>query len=274
MSVHIEALYKNAPATLWVEDPETRILLQSLWMTAAPTIQVLVAGGHENVSAVCKQATDLGVRHVFGLVDQDFGRSNRARWSSLPASERVYRIDVHEVENLLLESQALANCSLNTKRRTQVEIENRLLNIAQNRAWWFACARFLSETKSLSREGFPPDPPPSLSSLTDAETYVNGSKWFSTTAASCPALATTSAVSTGLSGAHTQSMAALADGSWRTIFPGKQIFREVSGFIHQTVPGARAHYDLIKSIGEWLRTNGTPAQVMELRSSILARITP
>lgn len=73
MSAEIEALYKNSPAVLWVEDPETRAWLEAVWLGLRPTIELLVGAGRANVTAVCALAKESGLKHVFGLVDRDFG---------------------------------------------------------------------------------------------------------------------------------------------------------------------------------------------------------
>lgn len=272
MSTDIDALYKNAKAVLWVEDPETRAWLNAVWQGLAPTILVLVAGGRSNVIAVCEQAKNAGYRHIFGLVDQDFGTSNRHRWESLDSKERVYRLDVHEIENLLLDSAALAGCVLNTGKRKASDIDSRLVETARSRLCWVACTRFLADTRRDAIDGFPSDPN-TIASLADAEAYVNSSDWFSKTADCCPALATTAAVSTALQAAHDAATAALADGSWKTTFPGKQLFAEIRGYVHQNAKGVGARIDLVKAVGAWQRTNGRPPpQASELHTAILKRV--
>jgi hypothetical protein len=176
MSVEIDALYKNAKAVLWVEDPETRAWLEALWLGQAPTIRILVAGGHTNVAAVCQQALDYGAPNVFGLVDQDFGTSNRPRWSTLPPRERVYRFDVHEFENLLLVPDALAGCGLNVGKRTSPAINARIFEEAQRLAWWVACARFLAETRLVHR--FPAEPADAYTPIAHGCRGIRGHIWM------------------------------------------------------------------------------------------------
>ena len=91
----LDALYKNWPLVLWVEDETTKIYLDTLWQD--PQIGFLVAGGWENLTAVLHPSPP----HVFGSRDRDFGHSNRARWAN--AGVRVLRGDTFEIENFLLE---------------------------------------------------------------------------------------------------------------------------------------------------------------------------
>jgi len=271
VSSDIEALYKRAKACLWVEDPDTRVWLDAVWLGASPTIQVLVGGGYQNVVAMCQQAFDLGLKHVFGLVDQDFGSTNRQRWSQLQPNERIYRLDVHEFENLLLETTALAGCSLNTRKRVTADLDARLLNSAQSRGWWVSCARFLASTSQSATNGYPPLPGP-ITSLADAEAHVLGSAWFTTTAAACPTLAAPASVRVELTNAHALTTADLTSGAWRTCFPGKELFREISGYVYQNGAGTTGRHDLIRSIGAWQRKNAVPQQAQDLRTTILARV--
>lgn len=269
MSTDIDALYKSAKAVLWVEDPDTRAWLEAVWLGLAPTIRVLVAGGREHVSTICGQAVDAGWTHIFGLVDRDFGTSNRHRWALLQPNERVYRLDAHEFENLLLNSNALAGCRFNTGKRTISDIDARLNSSAKTRAFWVACIRFLADTSRAAKVGFPPDPK-TITSLADAEAYVNNSDWFARTAHSCPALATPAAITSALQAAYADATTALANGSWRESFPGKEVFHEISAHVHPN----KSRIDLIKAVGEWqVANNAVPPQITELRTAILARPT-
>lgn len=274
MSSDIDALYKRAKAVLWVEDPETRAFLGAVWQGLAPTIEVLVAGGQSNVDAVCEQARTAGVTHVFGLVDQDFGNSNRDRWPTLNVDERVYRLDVHEVENLLLDAVALQGCKLNTCKRTVQQIQTKIDAEAQNRAYWVACVRFLAETRRNAMAGYPPNPR-TTASLADAANHVGNSVWFSSTAIACPTLANSARVSVELQTAHTAAIAALGNGDWTTSFPGKEIFRVINGYVQQSARGLSGRIDLVKAVGEWQRDNGrVPKQATDLRNAIVGRVKP
>lgn len=268
----IDAHYKNSKAVLWVEDSDTRTWLDAVWLGSAPTIRILVAGSYGSVKIVCEQARLEGHRHVFGMTDSDFGSTNRPRWGSLDSKERVYRLDVHEFENLLLDPSALFECKLNTAKRPLADIDARIAAAATSRAWWVACVRFLAETQQAAKEGYPPPPPPSINSLTDAERHVCESLWFASTAATCSSLAAPTAVTTGLQDAYNRALAALADGTWRQSFPGKEIFQEIGAYVQPGAKGPAGRMDLIKAIGAWQRANGVPSQVSEIRTHILARV--
>jgi hypothetical protein len=71
---------------------------------------------------------------------------------------------------------------------------------------------------------------------------------------------------------HATATAALVNGSWQQSFPGKEIFRDVSGYVYQNARGVSARIDLIKAVCAWqVANNSIPAQVTQLRAAILAR---
>jgi len=268
--IDIDSHYKNAKAVLWVEDPGTRAWLEAVWLGTAPTIRILVAGGHISVKTVCEQARQAGHAHIFGLVDCDFGTTNRHKWGAI-APGQVYRLDVHEFENLLLDPVALAGCVLNTARRSTIDIQRKIELAVGRRIWWVACARVLAETQQAAVYGYPRQPGP-ISSLSDAETHIFGSDWFDKVALTCPSLASRATVTAALHAAHGAANAAIADGSWRQRFPGKEIFEEIASYVQPNAIGSAGRTDLIKAIGAWQRSNGVPDQALELRSCILARV--
>jgi hypothetical protein len=106
---HLAAIY-TAPLVLWVEDPLTRDYLDAIWTD--PDIRFLIAGGNESIPTVVEGARSDGHAHVFGFIDRDFRTSNRARWANPASRVSVFIPEAHEVENYLLDVDALAGCAL------------------------------------------------------------------------------------------------------------------------------------------------------------------
>ena len=113
------ALYRGI-INLWVEDELTREYLSAVWND--PTaVFFLIGGGNEGVGAVVKDAESAGFANVFGLIDRDFRpTTNRSHWSSPVKTFRTFVLPVHEIENDLLDPEALVASRLNTLRRTSV----------------------------------------------------------------------------------------------------------------------------------------------------------
>src|SRR5262245_23120839 len=105
-----DALY-NATLVLWVEDTVVRDYLTDAWQD--PAIRFLIAGGDVGIPAVVESARQDGHAQVFGLVDRDFRNSNRSRWLATTSDLRVFVPEAHEIENYVLDADALAGCALN-----------------------------------------------------------------------------------------------------------------------------------------------------------------
>ena len=101
------ALYRGI-INLWVEDELTREYLSAVWND--PTAVFFpIGGGNEGVGAVVKDAESAGFPNVFGLIDRDFRpTTNRSHWSSPVKTFRTFVLPVHEIENDLLDPEALA----------------------------------------------------------------------------------------------------------------------------------------------------------------------
>jgi hypothetical protein len=122
-SADMVGLYSGHAIKLWVEDMMTRAYLQDCWND--PQIGFLIAGSNEGVVSVVNHAREDGITHVFGLIDRDFGISNRNRWHAADGP-CVFRPDVHEIENELLAPTHLAGCDLNNQARSAPDVTARL----------------------------------------------------------------------------------------------------------------------------------------------------
>ena len=109
------ALYRGI-INLWVEDELTREYLSAVWNH--PTdIFFLIGGGNEGVGAVVKDAESAGFANVFGLIDRDFRRDESKSLGTPGKTFRTFVLPVHEIENDLLDPEALVASRLNTLRR-------------------------------------------------------------------------------------------------------------------------------------------------------------
>jgi hypothetical protein len=121
----LQPFLSQKPIVLIVEDRLTKFYLLDAWGPDEQYFNILVAGGKATVQGMVEELRRHGHSNVFGLVDRDFGTSNAARWSGQNGPPEILRPDFHEIENVLLDSQALEGCDLNSQRdnRTAVEME-------------------------------------------------------------------------------------------------------------------------------------------------------
>jgi hypothetical protein len=169
------SLYRGA-INLWVEDELTHAYLSEVWNS--PAVAFFIGGGNEGVRAIVKDAEESGFPNVFGLIDRDFRRTNNRGWSDPNKTFRTFILPVHEIENYLLESRALAAIALNNLGNTAAEVEAILNAAAARLCWWAACRDVVAELRLRFREGFVGDPGCDVDSESRAHDHICKSDWF------------------------------------------------------------------------------------------------
>lgn len=272
-TVMLPGFYRGA-INLWVEDQLTEVYLRKAW-NDDPSIMFVVGGGNVGVSAVLEEAEPAGLGNVFASIDRDFGITNRPDWNN-PARSKRFVSSVHEVENHLLDADALAGCSLNTAGRTAIEITARLKNHATNLAWWMAGRGVVSEVRRTIHRDFPKHPRyPTVVDQATAEAYLAAQPWFGSMQAFAPSL-TAGNLNAKLVSHHATVEGWINTGDWLKEFPGKELFRHVRDWIYQSPPNAGSSAlrddDLGKAVGEWqVANNRVPQELAELLIALKAR---
>lgn len=264
----LPTLYRSKKVYVWVEDEETRTYLNAAWED--PEIGLLVSGGHENIHAVVKSSRRDGFTHVFGFRDRDFGRSNRATWQN--KETEVMTSAAFEVENLLLDSEAMAACDVNTSGKTAAQITEELEKLAEVLPWWMSCRRAITEIHDAVAGQFIGHPKRGgVKTQTEAEAAIFASPWWT---AVLPAIGTSvdqASVEASLLRHHASYTAMLGSEEWRTHFSGKEVLRDVVTRIWTKRQSARLHIDFIQSIARAQRSSGrVPDEIRELRAALRA----
>jgi hypothetical protein len=272
------------PIALVVEDLLTKEYLLHAWGAERMHFMIVAAGSHAVVRGV---VTDLRKHadpdaskrpRVFGLVDLDFGAPNVSRWKNIAEPLDVLRGEHHEAENYLLDWNALAGCDINQSwhRRTAADIEQWAKTEAAKQVYWLACRQVLRAVHKTIGDDFPPDPVvPSVPTIADAENYVCNHLWMQTLQARSVQVIDRAQIHADLQTAANRFSAALADGSWKKCFSGKEIFRHLLSRIYD-VPStvtATADVDLAISVAKWQADNGqVPAEVAAIRDALKQRV--
>ncbi len=270
---HLTALYSAARIILWVEDPFTRDYLTKLWGDP-PEIAFLISGGNSSISPMIQGAEREGFRHVFGLVDRDFGHTNIHNWNNTPGPG-VFYLPRHEVENYPLDAGAIQGCALNNRGRSRQDVETELSRLAAQQPIWLACRRVLSDIRRSIQNDFPQHPAiVNVPTIADAEQHIISSPLFTRLPADVTNWTQAGTVLAALQSAEAAYNADLTSGAWRTEFSGKEIFRRVRDYVYQPPqnPG-NPDSDLAKMIGEWQHTNNqVPTDLAQLRSALRVRV--
>lgn len=254
------ALYQNRTLCIWVEDPVTKSYLDVIW-EGAP-ITVLVAGGATGVAALATAARQEKLGHVFGLRDRDFGPA------AMPPTHLgpVYALPRHEVENYLLDFDALAAAhAFNKSKRGRQAIAAKARELAGKHAAWMACVHVLRDL-AASAGAFPEDPVPG--EVTDGD---SAEVWLRANTATLRAPATATTLST--LPVRIEHYAKLLDGdAWIDSFSGKEVFAALASWFW---PGSKRHDRgrLAAAIAEQQRAQGRiPADVDRLRLELLKQV--
>ncbi len=241
-----------------------------------PAIRFLISGGNSRIAPVVESARQEGHRHVFGLVDRDFRRSNRDRWGKMDSDLRVFVPTAHEVENYLLDPDALADCSLNTGKRTRAEIEGRLKTRYEELSCWTACRSVLAALRRKFFDGFPPHPgPPAIPTLQAAQRYIIESPWMQSLPTTVQDTLSAPAVRIRLEQAHQEALQQMFTNEWRWGISGKELLRDIRDWVYRGGGGTSAERDsnLARSVAEWQVRNSTaPPEVSELHRALRTRV--
>jgi len=257
---------------VWVEDELSRAYLKELWDDGE--IGFLVSGGGESLLAVVHAAQQQRIGNIFGVRDRDFRESNYAKWTDPTRNVKVFTLPAHEIENYLLDSDALAACPENTGKRTQTEIGASMQGHAEVLMPWMACRRAIQKLRDLFIADFPAHPTiQQVENQQDAENYILNTYWYQQLSERVASV-TRSHVDSLVQSAHTKMQEYLNSGEWRVEFSGKEIFKGIRGWVHTAGgKGLSADVELAQSIAAWQRDKRrVPPHLNNLRSALRAKV--
>lgn len=257
----IDDPFFRGKALLLVEDPLTRVTLTSCWSQNALARQITVraVGGHDAVQALVQAAREERHGHVFGLVDRDFAPP------SSPDGP-VQRTERHEIENHLLDFDALANFS---DLGADV-IRSRALDVARSLRSWMALRYTLLYVQQQSWR-FPETPRPSaVSTLTDAQSWLRDKAIGQGFGRDAQTFTAAYLEGTLLPEHDTRCANDLASGAWVETFSGKEILRQLRGTRELWRRPFTTDDDLGRAVAEhWCREMRVPAFIDALRDRLL-----
>ncbi|MBK8698023.1 MAG: hypothetical protein IPN17_38735 [Deltaproteobacteria bacterium] len=198
---------------------------------------------------------------MFGLVDRDFAMPSRA-------GDAVMRTERHEIENHLLDFDALARLR---HGKTAAEIGEIAREKAVRVQAWMAVRRTLLEMKQ-DLPGFPPDP--KVSDVPDAST---ARQWLSALAYPKSlerkinkAWTKTDLLDKRLPHLEQQCSSEIASGKWVEFFSGKEIFRHLRSVVPWRFQFDNEEDLAFKVAERWQRQGTTPTFINTLRDAVLA----
>lgn len=257
VDAELPKLYR-APFNIWVEDALTSEYLQEVWHD--PRLSFLIAGSSGSIDAAVRSARASGLRNVLGIKDRDFETENSARWANRDL--HVFIPPHHEAENLLLDEEALAGCDVNNRGRTAEEIRARMEERAASLLLWMTACQVIKRIRRTCLDDFVDRPRPAqLADLAAVFRWIVDAPWHRSFAERARRILDRAALQQWIAEAHAAFAADIASGGWKQSFSGKEILRDIRGFIYEPPPSQRAppseyDLDLAKSVGRWQAENG------------------
>lgn len=189
---------------------------------------------------------------------------------------RLFTGDAFEIENLLLDAEAMAACDANSSEKDAATLETELNALAQPLAWWMSCRKTIVHFRQTASSDFISHPkrgqmtskPPALSAIVD-------SSWWTTV---LPALGRTVTVAEATAGSMTimhNTRRISRTGRGERPFPAKKILGDIRSrlWTRNQQSGPLGKLRLVKSIAEAQRTlNRLPDEVQELRTVLRTRV--
>jgi hypothetical protein len=256
LQIDVPQLYRGT-INVWVEDPVSAAWFNAVWSDR--DIRILTAGGHTAVEALTRHA-----------------ESNISDWSTPKKTFQRFVLPVHEVENLLLDSEAMANCTVNNTGKSAEDIEDRMNALAVRQVPLMSCRATLTELRHRVLDDFPSHP--GLGNVPDldaAEEAIVKSPWFKAIATKTSQAATSAYVQKRLQHFEQQYQADLTVDRWKQTFSGKELFRDATSFFYQASKnsGQSRDVDAAKAIAAWQVANArVPIAATDLRIALRQRV--
>ncbi len=262
----------DIPPELWVEDELTRVYLEALWPLVGSPITIKVGGGCNSIKALVQEHRRQGRRNVFGLVDRDFRRPASTSW--LTTADHVFVLPRLEMENYLLDWQAMATASSPPRDATYFETRGRAY-AQENLLWWMVCRKVLVQYYRLVNERFPGHPPIPVADLEAARGYICNQHWWTAIGATVAAEVTNNSLTQKLQQAYAKHENQLRSDAWRNEFSGKEIFGWLRG--HMGIPYSGNPLDAAEKIALWQTKNravSAAQDLFDLYDEIKRRLMP
>ena len=268
MKVLHDHLYTGAKVHVWVEDDVSKSVLELLWNDAR--IRLHVAGDARKASLAVDVTSEGAPAVVVAVLDRDFRTPKPDAWSD-PGTKLLY-LESHEVENLLLDFDALA--AVSNRRREEVERVTR--EAAEGLLWWAACCASLATL----RKGVPHllPRPPAIGAVTTLGQAVDHVAAPDGLPAHQKALREIDRerITDVVRGHGRELNAELETDAWKKSFPGKQIMHHIRSRLPTLDTAGKSSprerdLDLAKRLAREMGRSSVPDEAKRLRTALLHR---
>lgn len=257
----LSTLYRTHLYHCWVEDTLTRDYLNALWL--ASDLKLWVGAGGALREIVEASRAEIAALRIFWMNDGDWAPNtlNQVRPGAIS-----YRLHRHEIENYLLDEDAIASLrQMLRKGLDAAQAASALSASAQRLVCVVAASRTLDALKqNINVASWPTQP--TIASCADAATTES---WLTAqlTARRAELRAVQRGAGDALNAQHVtarlqreiqSAQQELQSGDWRRTYPGKELLRDAWDDIFAVKQNAAAEADLAKHVATYQRVHNTP----------------
>lgn len=269
---YIERMRTRPQATtVFVEDEMTKSYLSEIWYKDMSRLFLIPVGGKANVIHLADHFREHKIK-CWGIVDLDY------RWDNRSSTRNIIVLHKHEIENYLLDPQAIHACDFNLDNRTKQPrhsaqtIQETIDRYLHDKKWWFSACYILYLMDIELRRLTPQNP--NQMEITDIQSIVSFIQ-------NCGFISKLDAFVQKLDSDklhdfvshHVENINCIYDSNEQhDLFPGKQVFKHLKGFL----PGSSYYrsdnmdLDFAKAIARaQTEQNTVPQDLMNIKDIIL-----
>ena len=276
--------------SVYVEDEITRRYLNAIIGDKGKLVSFIVVGGAKTVLGMLEDAVRCNRKDVtFGIVDRDYACSDSYGWSEKSGAS-YYKLPMHEIENYLLDFDAIAEFTPKGKPTGKSAEHWRIIahTVAKEYLYSIVYNQLISDVRRKIGCKFPKQIVLSSSPKRDYAIITNGETLHSTddVVRRFEAEPWFGEIETGIAefkqhdsllsiiNSHVANYTAIlnsTDDAWKRDFPGKEMFEGITNAMSMT-PDERC--ELARWIGERQKMrDAIPDDIQKILAKILSCIT-
>lgn len=241
---------------LFVEDNFTRECFLTLFPSCQNWLTITVVGDSHAVDKVVRYWSIVipDDKQVFGFIDRDFSCQSNGDWKGY--DQRVFVMSRHEMENYLLNFQAVVELLPNGKRHfTEERLAEELQSKMRPLTWRWACCKALTTIHRAIGMNFPKQHQAShVCNEEDAVLFILEHEWTQSIATVIDFQLAETQVKSYVNEFRSSFETDLENGDWLKTFPGKEMFKHLCQMIFANASAA-CQLDYAKQICTWFRNN-------------------
>lgn len=259
--------------TIFVEDELCKQYLSEIWKKDLTLLNIVCAGSKDRVISLTSFYLEQE-QSCWGIVDRDFN------WDNKQNPNHIFVLDKHEIENYLLDPEAIYESDFNILKKTSrrkssiSDIDNAIRQFTIDKRMWFASCFILFQIRRRLNSVFPKNP--AISKIEDIESIIHYIE-------NSDLIKRIEILLNEINGESLKSFVSknisiidkiYSDSKAVDLFPGKQVFMHIKSTLPGTsyIKSSAIDLDLAKQIGRFqYQNNSIPQEFLQIRDRITSR---